>query len=308
MRINTQIAGLIMLVAPLAGLAQTSRLDYINKFQSVAVEQMKKAGVPASIILGQACLESGYGKSRLAVEGKNHFGIKCHNSWNGAKIYHDDDARGECFRKYKTDEESFQDHSDFLRYNKRYASLFDLSPTDYKNWAHGLKKAGYATEPKYAEQLIGVIESNKLHLFDAKAKPEIPSPSTLETIEAENFVIQLNRKIFTRNGVKYVKINEGESYEQIASEFKLSTRQLLKYNELQKHDRPYAGQELYIKRKKTRADYKTPVHIAQDNESMRDISQRYAVKLKSLLHYNQMKPSDKPAAGQEIYLRNKMRR
>ncbi|MDR2563387.1 MAG: glucosaminidase domain-containing protein [Prevotellaceae bacterium] len=306
---NLQLISLILMFAPFVSLAQTTgKQDYINKFQNIAVAQMKKSGVPASIILGQACLESGYGKSRLAVEGKNHFGIKCHNSWNGAKIYHDDDAQGECFRKYKADEESFQDHSDFLRYNKRYATLFDLNPNDYKSWAQGLKKAGYATDPKYAELLIGVIESNRLYLFDAKISPEIPSPSALEIMESENFLIQLNRRIYSRNGVKYVKINEGESFAQIASEFKLSERQLLKYNELQKYDRPVAGQELYIKKKKTRADYKTPVHIAQENESMRAISQRYAVKLKSLLHYNNMKENDRPVAGQEIYLRNKMRR
>ena len=288
--------------------AQTNRRDYVDKFKNIAVEQMKKSGVPASIILGQACLESAYGKSRLATEGKNHFGIKCHNSWSGSKIYHNDDARGECFRKYKTDEESFRNHSDFLRYNKRYASLFDLAPTDYKGWAYGLKKAGYATDPKYAELLIGIIESNKLHLFDTKVTPEIPSPSVLETIEAENFVIQLNRRVYTRNGVKYTKINEGETYEQIASEFKLTERQLLKYNDLSKYNRPYAGQELYIKKKKTKADERTPVHIAQENETMYAISQRYAVKLKSLYRYNDMKEHNNPVPGQEIYLRNRMRR
>jgi uncharacterized FlgJ-related protein len=303
------VATLVLTFAYCAGFAQTiDRQGYINKFKDIAVMQMKKSGVPASIILGQACLESAYGGSRLARLAKNHFGIKCHNSWNGAKIYHDDDEKGECFRKYKSDEESFQDHSDFLRYNKRYASLFDLEPTDYENWAYGLKKAGYATDPKYAESLIRIIESHKLHLFDTKVAPELPSPSVLEAIELEHFTIQLNRKVFTRNGVNYVKINEGETYEQIASEFKLTKRQLQKYNELQKYDKPYAGQELYIKRKKTRADVTTPVHIAQEHETLREIAQRYAVKLSSLYHYNNMREGDKPTAGQEIYLRNKMRR
>jgi LysM repeat protein len=289
-------------------LAQDAKNQYINKFKKLAVANMQKSGVPASIILGQACLESAYGKSSLATEGKNHFGIKCHSSWKGEKIYYDDDLAGECFRKYKTDEESFADHSDFLRYNKRYASLFDLKPTDYKAWAHGLKKAGYATNPKYAESLIKVIEDNKLYLLDKGVKIKIPSPVTLEKIELENFVIQLNRKIYTRNNVKYVITNEGDSFESIADEFKLTKRQLLKYNDLDRKTKIYAGQELYIKPKKKRSDSNFPIHIAQEGETMYQISQQYAVKLKSLYRYNQMKDGDMPEEGQEIFMRNKMKR
>jgi LysM repeat protein len=288
--------------------AQTAGSRYIEKFKDLAIAQMKKSGVPASIILGQACLESAYGKSSLAVEGKNHFGIKCHSSWSGEKIYYDDDLAGECFRKYKTDEESFADHSDFLRYNKRYASLFDLKPTDYKSWAYGLKKAGYATNPKYAESLIKVIEDNKLYLYDKGVKIQIPSPVLLEKIEFENFVIQLNRKIYTRNNVKYVIANEGDNFESIAEEFKLTKRQLLKYNDLDKKATIYAGQELYIKPKKKRSDPNFPIHIAQEGETMHQISQKYAVKLKSLYSYNKMKSGDIPEEGQEIFMRNKMKR
>ncbi|MDR1887015.1 MAG: glucosaminidase domain-containing protein [Prevotellaceae bacterium] len=288
--------------------AQDAKNQYIDKFKNLAVAQMKKSGVPASIILGQACLESGYGKSSLATEGKNHFGIKCHNSWNGAKMYLNDDLVGECFRKYKTDEDSFADHSDFLRYNKRYASLFDLKPTDYKSWAYGLKKAGYATNPKYAESLIKVIEDNKLYLYDQNVDIQIPSPIVLEKIEFENFVIQLNRKIYTRNDVKYIIANEGDSFESIADEFKLTKRQLLKYNDLDRKAQICAGQELYIKSKKKRSDSNFPIHIAQEGDTMHRISQRYAVKLKSLYRYNQMKSGDMPEEGQEIFMRNKMKR
>ncbi|MDR1582090.1 MAG: glucosaminidase domain-containing protein [Prevotellaceae bacterium] len=288
--------------------AQGAKSEYINKYKEVAIEQMKKSGVPASIILGQACLESAYGKSSLAVKGKNHFGIKCHSSWNGEKIYHDDDLVGECFRKYKTDRESFADHSDFLRYNKRYSSLFDLTPTDYKSWAHGLKKAGYATNPKYAESLIKVIEDNKLYLYDKNIEIQIPSPVMLEKIEFENFVIQLNRKIFTRNKVKYVIANEGDSFESIAEEFKLTKRQLLRYNDLNRKSKISAGQELYIKPKKKRSDPHFPIHVVQENETMQQISQQYAVKLKSLYRYNKMKSGDVPVEGQEIFMRNKMKR
>jgi LysM repeat protein len=288
--------------------AQDAKNEYITKFKNLAIAQMQKSGIPASIILGQACLESAYGKSSLATEGKNHFGIKCHNSWNGEKIYYDDDLAGECFRKYKNDEESFADHSDFLRYNKRYALLFDLKPTDYKAWAHGLKKAGYATNPKYAESLIKVIEDNKLYLYDKNVKIQIPSPVTLEKIELENFVIQLNRKIYTRNDVKYIIAIDGDTFETIADEFKLTKRQLLKYNDLDKKAQIYAGQELYIKPKKKRSNPNFPIHIAQEGETMHQISQEYAVKLKSLYRYNQMKAGDVPKEGQEIFMRNKMKR
>jgi LysM repeat protein len=288
--------------------AQDAKSEYIKRYKNIAVAQMQKSGVPASIILGQACLESAYGKSSLTVKGKNHFGIKCHSSWTGAKIYYDDDLSGECFRKYKTDEESFSDHSNFLRYNKRYASLFDLKPTDYKSWAYGLKKAGYATNPKYAESLIKVIEDNKLYLYDKNVKVQIPSPVTLEKIELENFVIQLNRKIHTRNNVKYVIANEGDSFESIADEFKLTKRQLLKYNDMDRKTKIYAGCELYIKPKKKRSDTNFPIHIAQEGETMQQISQKYAVKLKSLYRYNQMKSGDTPEEGQEIFMRKKMKR
>jgi LysM repeat protein len=288
--------------------AQDAKRQYIDKYKNTAIDQMRRTGVPASIILGQACLESAYGKSSLTIEGKNHFGIKCHSSWNGDKIYHDDDLAGECFRKYKTDKESFIDHSDFLRYNKRYASLFDLNPADYKAWARGLKKAGYATNPQYAEVLIKVIEDNKLYLYDKGVKIQVPSPVTLEKIELEKFVIQLNRKIYTRNNVKYVIANEGDNFETLADEFKLTKRQVLKYNDLDKKSKIYAGQELYIKPKKRRSDSNFPVHIVQEGETMQQISQQYAVKLKSLYRYNQMKPGDVPIEGQEIFMRNKMKR
>lgn len=143
-----------------------SRVQYINTYKDIAIRQMNAYGIPASIILAQACLESGNGNSRLAVKGNNHFGIKCHNTWKGKRIYHNDDMRGECFRRYSNAEDSFKDHSEFLKNSRRYQSLFDLKKTDYKAWAHGLKAAGYATNPKYAQMLIEIIEKNDLHKYD----------------------------------------------------------------------------------------------------------------------------------------------
>lgn len=303
----------LLIALPTSGIKaqkKYTKQEYIEEYKGIAVKLMKEAGVPASIILGQACMESNYGNSELTRKGKNHFGIKCHNSWTGEKVYYDDDAKGECFRKYKNDEESFTDHSDFLRYNKRYASLFDLKPTDYKAWAKGLKSAGYATNPTYAEQLIKVIEDNKLYQYDTGIEIEIPSPLKLEAIDFENFIIYLNRKIYTRNGVKFIIVEHGDTFESIADEFKLRPYQLLNYNDLVKTDSIYAGQELYIKNKKSRADKLYPVHIVQEGETMKQIAQRYAIRLKTLYYYNDMdmKTGEQPQEGQEVYLRNRMRK
>jgi hypothetical protein len=145
---------------------KTPQVRYVEKYAALAVDEMYRSGVPASITLAQGLLESRYGLSELATEGNNHFGIKCHNNWQGGKVYHDDDKKGECFRKYDSPEESFRDHSDFLRYRDRYKFLFDLEVNDYKGWAHGLKKAGYATDPAYPAKLIKLIEDYKLYKYD----------------------------------------------------------------------------------------------------------------------------------------------
>ena len=183
---KTLFAILVVLLSALC-MADTPQRSYIEKYSDLAVEEMYRAGVPASITLAQGLLESGNGLSELAVKGNNHFGIKCHNTWTGAKVYHDDDRKGECFRKYDNPEESFRDHSDFLRYRDRYKFLFDYEPTDYKSWAYGLKAAGYATDPKYPEKLIRLIEEHELYLYDtmqavsgeevAQQIPQSPSDS-----------------------------------------------------------------------------------------------------------------------------------
>lgn len=139
---------------------------YVEQYAPLAVEEMYRSGVPASITLAQGLLESRYGLSELAVKGNNHFGIKCHNTWEGKRMYYDDDSKGECFRKYSTPEESFHDHSDFLRYRDRYRFLFDLETTDYEGWAYGLKKAGYATDPAYPSKLIKLVEDYRLYEYD----------------------------------------------------------------------------------------------------------------------------------------------
>ena len=169
--IRKRILILIMLLGTV-GLAfgrDFTRKEYIEKYKELAVKQMRKHKIPASIILAQACLESSNGNSELARKANNHFGIKCHNGWEGKGYKHDDDRKGECFRRYNSAEESFTDHSNFLKSGSRYNSLFDLRITDYKAWAHGLKAAGYATNPKYAQMLIKIIEENRLYELDSKA-------------------------------------------------------------------------------------------------------------------------------------------
>lgn len=153
-----------------SGSTPSYAIDYLNRYSSLAVSEMRRTGIPASITLAQGMLESNYGRSTLATKGNNHFGIKCHNDWRGEKIYHDDNRRGECFRSYKSAEDSYRDHSDFLVNGSRYRDLFRLSSTDYKGWAHGLKKAGYATDPRYPELLIRKIEEYGLHSYDTGMK------------------------------------------------------------------------------------------------------------------------------------------
>ena len=185
-----------------------TREEYINTYKDIAISEMNRTGVPASIKLAQGMIETGNGNSRLATKGNNHFGIKCHNSWKGKKIHHDDDERGECFRKYKSPEESFLDHSDFLRGSVRYSFLFNLETTDYKGWARGLQKAGYATNPSYANSLIRIIEENELDHFDRLMPALLPyDPSHVDG--------STGRQVFRRNRIKYIVFQEGDNLEEI---------------------------------------------------------------------------------------------
>ncbi len=289
---------------------KTSRVEYIEKYKFLAIRQMKLSGIPASIIMAQACLESDNGNSRLAVEANNHFGIKCQRSWTGPSIRHDDDALQECFRKYETPEGSFTDHSDFLRYRDRYAFLFNFPIDDYKAWAVGLKKAGYATNPQYAELLIKIIEDNKL--YDIDKTPEIiklATPTQIEqaqTVDIDHYSITIGRKRFKRNGVQYVLARNNDSYENIAIDVDLSEKRVRGYNDnTVKGSEPAAGDVVYIESKQVKTTEKLPLHIAEEGDTMLGISQRYAIKLKYLYKYNRMKAGQEPEAGQEIYLREK---
>lgn len=301
---------------------ERSAADYIEKYKDLAISEMKRTGIPASITLAQGMIESDFGRSSLAREANNHFGIKCHNDWTGPTITHHDDRRNDCFRKYRQPEESYYDHSDFLRTGSRYTSLFDLSPTDYKGWARGLKKAGYATNPDYANMLIRKIEENNLYYFDrgytAIQKPDVtpvlPNNDTIypviqnqvndRLVSSGNFAVTaVAPRIMENNRIQYIVVKEGESREKIDIEFQLLKWELAKYNELGSDFIPVAGQMLYLQPKRDKAESGNETYTAAEGDTLYAISQKYGVKLKKLYEYNGMAEGDEPVAGQEIWLR-----
>ncbi len=284
-----------------------TREQYINKYKDWAVEDMKKSGVPASIKLAQGILESNSGNSQLAIEANNHFGIKCHTNWDGERVFHHDDARNECFRKYKNALESFEDHSLFLTSRDRYATLFDLETTDYKGWAHGLSKAGYATNPNYAQILIRIIEENELYLLDQ----DISSTSKhyARRKDKSSLVIDPYSKRITEynNGVRYVRLQPGDTFEELSHMFKLKSWELPNYNDLKPNADISQYSILYIENKRRNAhpDFKT--HIVAEGESLHDISQQYGVRLNRLYYFNNLRGGEEPRPGDRINLRSRQR-
>ena len=287
------------------------RVEYREKYKEYAVSKMHEHGIPASITLAQGMLESGNGKSRLAVEGNNHFGIKCHSDWKGKRIYHDDDKRGECFRVYKSPEQSFEDHSAFLRGYSRYAFLFDLDPTDYKGWARGLKRAGYATDPKYAERLIKIIEEEELWKLDRGVTIEVPSPREAQKTQRaegeERLEVKLGgeHSVFVRNRVEYIVVQPHDTYASLSRAMEMMQWELQCYNELPSRELPPVGTELYIQPKRYRAAHGEQTHVVEAGETLYSISQRYAMKSSSLRRKNRMAKGQEVEPGQVLYLRKK---
>ena len=263
-----------------------SREEYVTKFAPLAVKQMKLHKIPASITLAQGILESGNGNSRLATKANNHFGIKCHG-WEGKEIYADDDKKNECFRNYENVIESYRDHSLFLKKYDRYSFLFDYKINDYKSWAIGLKKAGYATNNKYPELLIKIIEDNDLYKYD-----KVSSDLTL----AKGRDIYLNS-----NRIKYVIANDLETYKTLSDELNLKLWQLYKYNDSKSNKGLAAGTRVFIQPKRSKC--KKRIHIAEDNETLYEISQYYGLKLKKLQKRNLFFIDNKIKSGDKIRLR-----
>ena len=290
----------------------TPQQRYVEKYAPMAVREMLRSGVPASITLAQGMLESGNGESKLATQANNHFGIKCHKGWEGKTIHHDDDARGECFRVYDSVEESYRDHSDFLRYRDRYKFLFDLDRTDYKGWAYGLKKAGYATDPSYPAKLIRYIEENNLSRFDVLKEVEVEEvplpPHRIEapvlTMSDEEFHFPLTRELYSVNGVPFVYSLEGETYKSIAKHYHLFHREILRFNDL-KRDVPLApGTVVYLAHKKNHSPKGLDKYIVEeDGEDFHAICQRFALKEKAVLKMNGLSKAPSLREGDELKLR-----
>ncbi|MFW6202812.1 MAG: glucosaminidase domain-containing protein, partial [Marinilabilia sp.] len=256
-----------------------TREQYIRKYHEWAVKNMENNGVPASITLAQGILESRSGNSRLARKGNNHFGIKCHE-WTGKRIYEHDDRRNECFRKYDSAYESFADHALFLSSRSRYRDLFELDVTDYKKWARGLKKSGYATDPNYAERLITIIEKHDLHRFDKGVSVSRRSGKSGDDYEVDPFV---RHEVHHNNGVRYIKVKSGDTFSSIAAEFDLRDWELPTDNDLPSDDHEATDfSYLYIERKRNKAHPDHEQHVVKDGQTMFEISQIYGVKLKRL--------------------------
>lgn len=301
----------LFIIGNLVSIAQKkhTREEYINKYKGIAISEMKRSGVPASITLAQGILESDNGNSTLAVKGNNHFGIKCHNDWKGKTMRHDDDKRKECFRKYKTAAESFRDHSDFLTKHTRYAFLFDYEITDYKSWARGLKKAGYATHSKYDKLLIGIIEANNLYIYDDKKykleKKTVDNELLLAGSVDDNSINPFGNDIKTYNRINYIIVKEGDTFESIAKRYEMRPWQLYKYNELPHDAKAIHGRRLYIQPKRRKAPVGNNYHTIEPGENMYIISQKYGIKLKHLYRMNNLDFSREPDIGYTISLRKK---
>jgi hypothetical protein len=302
-------------------------LNYIDVYAPVAIKEMKLYHIPASITLSQGLIESGAGKGELAVKANNHFGIKCHLDWKGATFSHTDDAPNECFRKYKSADESFRDHSIFLSEKTRYADLFKLDILDYKGWARGLKKAGYATNPRYAEMLIKVIEDyalSKYDRFEGKLPvkiQKIEKSLTVETVyeyyhpeyvqpRVENFTFvedsKSGRKIYLNNNTQFVFANKEESFRSVGSDMKIRAGKLARLNEMKRSEPLTEGQIIYLEKKKQTGIRET--YIVQSNDTWYSISQYTGIQLKSLKDLNKIVTDSIPTPGKVLKLKSNDKR
>jgi hypothetical protein len=297
------LSGIFFVSAKSQSQGRMTREEYISTYKNLAISEMRRTGIPASITMAQACLESGDGNSRLAKKANNHFGIKCHNNWQGKKIYHDDDEKNECFRKYSSVQESFRDHSNYLTGTPRYGFLFDLNPTDYKAWARGLKKAGYATNNNYANALIKIIEEYKLYELDDEALKNVSRTRTIKP----SLAVSSGREIYERNRIKYIITRSGDSFENLTKEFMKLPWELPRYNDLPADTKIDSGQIIYLQPKRNSAEPGKHLHTIKEGETMYSISQLYGIKLEKLYEKNLIPFDSVPAPGTVLQLRKSLR-
>lgn len=309
-------------------------LSYINIYKNIAMTEMQRSGVPASIILAQGIHETDAGTSELVHSSNNHFGIKCKNTWTGQTVSHDDDARGECFRSYASAEDSYRDHSDFLSQSPRYAFLFRLDPEDYASWAYGLKKAGYATNTRYPQILIKLIQDYHLDRYTLIAMGKLPPEEmvadngdggsgrkTLEGFldstgqlvksggQADNSQQSQSfangsypESAFTINSARVVFARAGASLLSLSNKYDVPLARLLEFNDMSQEDILEKDQLVFLQRK--RRTGMNPIHIVQPGESLYSICQSEGVRYESLLEMNRLNPGDEPASGEKIYLQS----
>jgi hypothetical protein len=301
------LGGLVVAINLFAQTQNPQYISYIAQYRDMAIEQQIKHRIPAAITMAQGLLESSAGQSELAVEANNHFGIKCASDWVGRTYTHDDETKNECFRQYASAADSYEDHSLFLK-RKRYESLFALPLADYKGWAHGLKACGYATDPKYADKLIRIIEQYNLQALTMDENlqnaglvsdrdttwQEVVAERWEQTPEEESYAIQEAIDVFANhpsghiNGVRYIIANEGESFASLAVFLNMYERTLRKYNDALDTREIKAGDIVYIYPKKNKASKKTPFHYFRPGEDAWHIAQKYGIKVKSLYKINRI--------------------
>ena len=306
------LSAILLFASTLSAFSQMTRKEYIEKYQILAIKEMNRSGIPASITMAQACLESGNGNSELSRKSNNHFGIKCKSNWKGKSVRYDDDEKNECFRKYNTVEQSYIDHSDFLMNNPRYAFLFELDPTDYVGWAHGLKKAGYATARDYGHWLVKLIEENQLYNLDYRMSNEQLMTYNDNRVKKNEVTSNLlinpynAHPVAKHNNLKTVVAKEGDTFEIIAQELGMKAWELYKFNDLPEGYQPQKNEIIYIEAKHKKAPRRGELtHRVNTGETMHYISQMYGLKLKPLLRRNGMKYGEEPRTEEVIYLRNK---
>ena len=323
----------LILAATLRGApAQTrqTREEYIDRYKAIAVSHMERYGIPASITMAQGILESDCGNSALAARSNNHFGIKCKRDWTGERVYHDDDARGECFRSYSSVEESYRDHAEFLDTQPRYDSLFAYSSTDYKSWARGLKAAGYATAPDYAQRPVRIIEESRLYLLDrpdgerlyasqtgggSDAGSWISEQASVSrvavagtAVDPDDYRVTINAHngydVYMTNGVHYVLARENDTFEHIGRAFRLSPRNLRRFNDLKDASaQPMTGEVVYIERKKKRWEGNARHHICRAGETAYAVGQSYAIRTRSVEKLNRLAAGAELGEGSQIRIR-----
>ena len=281
---------------------QTSYNNYIKQYAPLAVEQMKQHNVPASITLAQGLLESGAGLSTLSRKSNNHFGIKCGGGWRGRSVRANDDAPNECFRAYRKVEDSYEDHSLFLVGNQRYASLFKLKKTDYKSWARGLKKAGYATDPSYANKLITIIETYDLYKYDNDGMSKREAKKWQKLLKKKPWLANPH-DVYIANGLAYVIARDGDTFQLLGGEFEIGWKKLVKYNDLQRDYTLEEGDIIYLKDKNKKTVADVVYHEVREGDSMHSISQIYGVRLKTLYKLNVMADDHIPEVGERVWLK-----